>query len=227
MRPYQRNKIFCVGTHHRCVRSVWPCNCYCAVVRGHLGCRSSATGMVARRSRARKGADGGIPAEKPGQHDPPRRAVDCAPYLTLYASAVKDWRRSFWSAVLQHRFRFDGFTTSAPSRVWCMPSGALRPAPTKAASFDAGFVAPPESRAPTHSFCSGVLRTPSVFRQHACSKTAPQMWEDETWRSQTAATESRISITNPLRLSVSAVKNSTRGFRRSRKCQIGATKRNS
>ena len=30
-----------------------------------------------------------------------------APYLTLYASGVKDWRRSFWSAVLQHRFRFD------------------------------------------------------------------------------------------------------------------------
>jgi len=30
-----------------------------------------------------------------------------APYLTLYASGVKDWSRSFWSAVLQHRFRFD------------------------------------------------------------------------------------------------------------------------
>ena len=26
--------------------------------------------------------------------------------LTLCASTVKDWRRSFWSAVLQHRFRF-------------------------------------------------------------------------------------------------------------------------
>jgi len=38
--------------------------------------------------------------------DPHRRAVDCAHYLTLYASAVKDLRRSFWSAVLQHRFRF-------------------------------------------------------------------------------------------------------------------------
>jgi len=33
------------------------------------------------RSRARKGADGRIPAKKPGQHDPHRRAVDCAPYL--------------------------------------------------------------------------------------------------------------------------------------------------
>ena len=59
------------------------------------------------RSRARKGADGRIPAEKPGLHNPHRRAVDCAPYLTLYASGVKDWKRSFWSAVLQHRFRFD------------------------------------------------------------------------------------------------------------------------
>jgi len=26
---------------------------------------------------------------------------------TLCISTVKDWRRSFWSAVLQHRFRFD------------------------------------------------------------------------------------------------------------------------
>ena len=26
---------------------------------------------------------------------------------TLCVSAVKDWSRSFWSAVLQHRFRFD------------------------------------------------------------------------------------------------------------------------
>ena len=59
-----------------------------------------------KRSRARKGADGRIPAEKPGQHDTHRRAVDCAPYLTLYASGVKDSRRSFWSAVLQHRFWF-------------------------------------------------------------------------------------------------------------------------
>jgi len=58
-------------------------------------------------SRARKGADGRIPAETPGQHELHRRAVDCAPYLTLYAPAVKDWRRSFWSAVLQHRFRLD------------------------------------------------------------------------------------------------------------------------
>gem|GEM_PF-5280222 len=33
------------------------------------------------RSRARKGADGRTPAEKPGQDDSPRRAVDCAPYL--------------------------------------------------------------------------------------------------------------------------------------------------
>jgi len=59
--------------------------------RGHLG-RSArkvggawqgpfSTGMVARRSRARNGADGRTPAEKPGQHDSPRRAVDCAPYL--------------------------------------------------------------------------------------------------------------------------------------------------
>ena len=31
-------------------------------------------------SRARKGADGGIPAEKPGLHNQLRRAVDCAPY---------------------------------------------------------------------------------------------------------------------------------------------------
>jgi len=38
----------------------------------------------ARRSRARKGADGRIPAEKPGQHDPHRRAVDCAPYLSFH-----------------------------------------------------------------------------------------------------------------------------------------------
>ena len=30
-----------------------------------------------------------------------------APYLTLYASGVKDWSRSFWSAVLQHRFQSD------------------------------------------------------------------------------------------------------------------------
>ena len=52
------------------------------------------------------GADGWIPAETPGLHDPHQRAVDCAPYPTLYASAVKDWRRSVWSAVLQHRFCF-------------------------------------------------------------------------------------------------------------------------
>gem|GEM_PF-5573142 len=63
--------------------------------------------LLVARSRARKGADGGIPAEKPGLHNPHRRAVDCAPYLTLHASGVKDWKRSFWSAVLQHRFRFD------------------------------------------------------------------------------------------------------------------------
>ena len=34
-----------------------------------------------KRSRARKGADGRIPAEKLGLHDQLRRAVDCAPYL--------------------------------------------------------------------------------------------------------------------------------------------------
>gem|GEM_PF-3193387 len=33
-----------------------------------------------KRSRARKGADARIPAEKPALHDRPRRAVDCAPY---------------------------------------------------------------------------------------------------------------------------------------------------
>ena len=89
---------------------------YCIPARGHLGrsavkvdgtCqRLFSTRSGARRSRARKGADGRIPAEKPGQHKPHQRAVDCAPYLTLYASGVKDWSRSFWSAVLQHRFRF-------------------------------------------------------------------------------------------------------------------------
>ena len=68
--------------------------------------QTAATALQGERSRARKGADGRKPAEKPGQHDPPRRAVDCAPYLTLCASTVKDWSRSFWSAVLQHRFRF-------------------------------------------------------------------------------------------------------------------------
>ena len=69
------------------------------------GCFSR-TNRLPARSRARNGADGRIPAEKLGLHDQPRRAVDCAPYLTLYASTVKDWRRSFWSAVLQHRFWF-------------------------------------------------------------------------------------------------------------------------
>jgi len=60
-----------------------------------------------KRSRARKGAENQIQADRLGQCERLRRAVDCAPYLTLYASAVKDWSRSFWSAVLQHRFRFD------------------------------------------------------------------------------------------------------------------------
>ena len=59
---------------------------------------------VAAPVRARKNE---IHTYKSGLHDRARRAVDCAPYLTLYASGVKDWRRSFWSAVLQHRFRFD------------------------------------------------------------------------------------------------------------------------
>jgi len=59
---------------------------------------------VAAPVRARKNK---IQTRKLGPHDEPQRAVDCAPYLTLYASGVKDWRRNFWSAVLQHRFRFD------------------------------------------------------------------------------------------------------------------------
>gem|GEM_PF-3532679 len=64
------------------------------------------TRMGALRSRACKGAEAKIQADGLGQCERLRRAVDCAPYLTLYASGVKDWSRSFWSAVLQHRFRF-------------------------------------------------------------------------------------------------------------------------
>jgi len=98
MRPYQRNKIFCVGTHHRCVRAVWPCNCYCAVVRGHLGCRSSATGMVARRSRARKGADGRILAREAGSARPTPARSGLRALPTLYAFG-QVWRAAILAAV--------------------------------------------------------------------------------------------------------------------------------
>ena len=46
MRPYQRSKIFLVQTPHRGVQLVWPCNCYCAVARGHLGRRALKVGRV-------------------------------------------------------------------------------------------------------------------------------------------------------------------------------------
>jgi hypothetical protein len=48
MRLYKHNKIFRRRHRPRGARSVWPRNYYCAVARGHLGRRSSATGTVAR-----------------------------------------------------------------------------------------------------------------------------------------------------------------------------------
>jgi|GEM_PF-7096234 len=61
-----------------------------------------------KRSRARKGADGRISGRESRvctESTPARSGLRALP--TLCAFAVKDWRRSFWSAVLQHRFRFD------------------------------------------------------------------------------------------------------------------------
>jgi len=45
--------------------------------------RASSSNRSAHSSRARKSADYQIQAEKPGQCDKLRRAVDCAPYLIL------------------------------------------------------------------------------------------------------------------------------------------------
>ena len=135
--PMQQ-KFFWVGTHHRDVRSVWPCNCYCAVARGALGrgsfcdrggraplgglargqlgrsalkvggaCQGLfSTRSVPRRSRARKSAGNKIQADRLGKvrAAPAHNGLRALP--TLCVSAAKDWRRSFWSAVLQHRFRF-------------------------------------------------------------------------------------------------------------------------
>ena len=53
------------------------------------------------RSRAHKSVENKIQVEKLGLHDQPRRAVDCAPYLTLCASAHlgRDWRAAILAAV--------------------------------------------------------------------------------------------------------------------------------
>ena len=48
--------------------------------------QTAATALQGERSRARKSAEHRIQAERPGQHEQLRRAVDCAPYLTFFAS---------------------------------------------------------------------------------------------------------------------------------------------
>jgi len=58
------------------------------------------------RSRARKGAENKIQTRKPCLHNLPRARSGLRALPTLCVSTVKDWRRSFWSAVLQHRFCF-------------------------------------------------------------------------------------------------------------------------
>ena len=73
------------------LRAWTPARLWAGLARGHLG-RSAlnvdgawqglfSTRMVARRSRARKGAENRIQADRLGQCERLRRAVDCAPYL--------------------------------------------------------------------------------------------------------------------------------------------------
>jgi len=72
------------------------------------------------RSRARKGADGGIPAEKPGLHNPHRRAVDCAPYRLSVPLRLggEEFNERFCSAVRQHRLRLACTRPSDSKFVW-------------------------------------------------------------------------------------------------------------
>ena len=103
--------------------------------------QTAATALQGERSRARKGADGKIQADRLGQCEWLRRAVDCAPYLDA---------------------------------AYCAQEG--------------------QGRAPGHSFCSGVLRAPSGVPQHWCRGAVPQMWDDKTGRSQTAATAPQVLV---------------------------------
>jgi len=88
-------------------------------------------------------------------------------------------------------------TTSASAKVWYSPSAAQKPALMKPCSSMPNLLRPFRG-APVH-FCSGVLRTPSVFPQHGCSKTVLQMRANNTRRSQTAATALQMSVAAAVR----------------------------
>ena len=83
-------------------------------------------------------------------------------------------------------------TTCASAKVWYSPSAAQKPALMKPCSSMPNLLRPFRG-APVH-FCSGVLRTPSVFPQHGCNKTVLQMRANDTRRSQTAATALQMSV---------------------------------
>jgi len=117
MRLYQHNKIFCVGTPRRAVRAV-ACAAAILLRRAAILAAVLARRVECRRVFFRPGGLRTVPALVRARTAGfrPRRRVCTKPtparsglraLPTLYASAVKDWRRSFWSAVLQHRFRFD------------------------------------------------------------------------------------------------------------------------
>ena len=127
--------------------------------------------LVAALVRARKIR---FKPKKLGLHNQPRRAVDCAPYLTLYASAMKDWSRSFWSAVLRHRSCFgwrDDFHVG---------QGLVQTGPRWAVGLDeaspsnAGFTVPLDGRMPSKLHSCGVDPAGAGFFIRGCHGASSQ-----------------------------------------------------